>query len=332
MAGMTLIELMIAMTIGLALTIAVSAVYVNTSRARNDLERVSQATDNARFAVDLLTEDLRHAGFFGPFIPANDAVYVPSDPCNTAWNAQGWDLTASPQQMPVAVEGLDDPVALPAGWACLPDVLPGSDVVTLRRVVETPVMPASITTTDVPYVQASQCTTDADPVRYSNDSAVFTLRNLACDDPALSPVPARQYITRTYYVASCNVCAPSDGVPTLKRVEMRDGALTVQALAEGVVDMQLQYGFDADGDGDVDAYQVGLNGVGGDPGNDWSNVMAVRTHMLMQSTGRISGAADTRTYNLGPGHTAETCPDGRRCILTNNTVRLINVAGRRETP
>lgn len=331
-AGLTLVELMISMTIGLALTAAVSTVYLNTSQTRNDLERVSQTTDNARFAVDLLTEDLRHAGFFGPFIPSNNATYQSVAPCTLDWNAQGWNLALTPQQMPLAIEALDDPTTMPTGWTCLPNALPGADAVVLRRVVETPVLPASITTSTVPYVQASQCTTDASAVVYSNNKDDFTLRNLLCEDPVASPVPVRQFITRTYYVASCNVCDPSDGIPTLKRVEMRDGVQSVQALAEGVVSLQLQYGFDTNGDGTVDQYQTALNGTVGDPGNDWSNVMAVRASMLMQSTGAVSGPSDTRTYNLGPGHTDLTCAAGRRCVLTTNTVRLINVAARREVP
>ena len=334
MSGLTLVELMVSMAIGLALTAAVSAVYLNTSVARNDLERVTQTTDNARFAMDMLTEDLRHAGFYGPFIPSNNAVYNRANPCTTAWDSLGWNLGVSPQQMPAAVEGLDDPTVLPSGWDCLPDALPGSDVVTLRRVVETTQLPASITTSNVPYVQASQCTTDAVPVVYSVNSSDFTLRDLVCDNPAITPVPVRQYITRTYYVATCNVCTPtSDGVTTLKRLEMRDGALTLQALAEGVVSLQMQYGFDTNNDGNVDQYQLTLNGTAGDPGNDWSNVMAVRVSMLMQSTGgRVSGPSVTRTYDLGPGHNAMTCADGRRCVLASSTVRLTNLASRREQP
>ncbi len=329
--GFTLVELMISMAIGLGLTAAVSAVYLNTSQTRNDLERVSQTTDNARFAVDMMAEDLRHAGFYGPFVPTTNAVYTQANPCTTAWNGQGWDLVVSPQQLPAALQGLNDPAALPAGWSeCLPNALPGADALTLRRVVETTVMPASITTNTVPYVQASQCANDEAQIRYSSNKDDFTLRNLKCE--AGVAVPVRQYITRTYYVASCNVCDPNDGVPTLKRLELRDGVLTLQALAEGVAAMQLQYGFDLNGDGNVDQYQTALNGVVSDAGNDWSNVLSVRASLLMQSTGRVSGSADTRTYDLGPGHTALTCAEGRRCVLATNTVRLINVAGRREVP
>jgi len=332
MAGMTLMELMISMAIGLGLTTVISAVYVNTSRTRTDLERIGQVTDNARFAIDLFTEDLRHAGFYGPFVPTNDATYTDPAPCNTVWNTLGWNLGVTPLQMPAAISALDDPALLPAGWDCLPQARPGTDILTIRRAVETTTLPADITTNTVPYVQASQCTTDPAPIAYDADPGQFVLRNITCDPPAMAPVPVRQYITRTYYVASCNQCAPDDGIPTLKRMELRDGVLTLQPLAEGITGLQLQYGFDLTDNGNVDAFQTGLNGIPGDPGNDWSNVVAVRMNLLVQSTGNVSGPADTRTYDLGPGHTAETCAAGRRCVLAAGTVRLINVAARRETP
>ncbi len=331
--GVTLVELMISMTLGLVITGAVSAVYLNSTQSRADLDRVGQLNENARFATDLLAEDLRHGGFYGPFVPSVTTVFTSPSPCTLTPSQMGWNLSASPPQMPAAIAALHDPVALPAGWDCLPNVRPGMDVLTLRRVVETPVLPTTIATSSVPYVQASQCTTDTTRAVFSANGSDFTLRNLACQPASTAPVPVRQYITRTYFVASCNVCSPqSDGVPTLKRVEMRDGVLREQALAEGVVNLQLQYGFDTDNDGNVDEFLNGLNGVAGDPRNDWSNVVAVRVNLLLQTVEAVSGPPTTRTFNLGPGYTNVPCPAGRRCVLAANTVRLINVAARREQP
>ena len=55
-------------------------------------------------------------------------------------------------------------------------------------------------------------------------------------------------MVRAYYVASCNFCGdadnPSDGIPTLKRVEYFNGAYRETALAEGVENLQFEYAFD----------------------------------------------------------------------------------------
>jgi type IV pilus assembly protein PilW len=330
--GVSLIELMISMTLGLVITGAVSAVYLNSTQSRADLDRIGQLNENARFAVDLVTEDLRHGGFYGPFVPSVQTVFTAPTPCTVAVAQMGWNLAATPPQMPAAIGALQDPAALPAGWDCLPNARPGMDVLTLRRVVETPVLPGTIASSAVPYVQASQCTTDTTRALFSANSGDFTLRNLACQPASTAPVPVRQYITRTYFVATCNVCSPNDGVATLKRLEMRDGQLREQALAEGVVNLQFQYGFDTDNDGNVDEFLQALNGVAGDPRNDWANVVAVRMSVLLQTVEAVSGEATTRTFDLGPGHDDVACPAGRRCMLATNTVRLINVAARREQP
>ncbi|MBK9217167.1 MAG: prepilin-type N-terminal cleavage/methylation domain-containing protein [Uliginosibacterium sp.] len=63
--GVTLVELMIAMVLGLLILAAVSAVYLSskqTFRANDNLARVQE---NVRTAFDTLTHDIREAAFFG---------------------------------------------------------------------------------------------------------------------------------------------------------------------------------------------------------------------------------------------------------------------------
>ena len=63
--GMSLIELMISITIGMVVMTAVALVFVNTSRARAEVERTSRQIENGRYAIELLSDDLRLAGFYG---------------------------------------------------------------------------------------------------------------------------------------------------------------------------------------------------------------------------------------------------------------------------
>ena len=59
---------------------------------------------------------------------------------------------------------------------------------------------------------------------------------------------------RGYYLASCNSCTPSDGIPTLKRVEIIDNAVRIVSLAEGVINLQVEYAFDTNDDGSPEQY------------------------------------------------------------------------------
>ena len=240
-AGFSLIELMIAMTIGLLLLTVLATVFDQTSSGRTSLERVTRLTENSRFAADVIGDDLRHAGFYGTFMPPIDAVYVDPSPCD--WDVVdmariGWEPNLTPPRYPAQVQGYDDPGPAVPTLGCLPDRVPGTDVLIIRR--------ASSVTTAGPaadprnvYVQASQCLSDPAFLRVSNTAAQFDLRTIACDAAFLAPV--RRYLVRVYYVASCNECQPSDGVRTLRRGEFTETGLSVVPLAEGVENFQIEY-------------------------------------------------------------------------------------------
>ena len=157
-------------------------------------------------------------------------------------------------------------------------------------------------------------------------AADFTLRNEACD--AVNDA-VRRYVSRTYYIATCNDCAGGgDGIPTLKRVELVNGELLTTSLAEGIENLQVEYGVDTDGDGRPDSFVV-ATGVTGVAPLVWENVVSVRLHVLARNTQASQGYVDPRTYALGPA-VSVTPADSFKRSLMSATVRLVNVGGRRE--
>ena len=328
--GFSLIELMIGLTIGLVLLTVLTTVFERTSGGRSNLDRISRLVENSRFAIDIIGDDVRHAGFYGTFLPPSDTVYTNTSPC--AWNVAdltslGWQPALTPPQYPAQLMGWDDPVAGDPALGCLPDRVPGTDVIVIRRVSSVVVTAAQTTLNNI-YVQASQCINDPVLLRVSNVAGQFTLRTAACDVALIAPI--RRYFVRGYYLAGCNACAPSDGIPTLKRVEIIDNAVRIVSLAEGVVNMQIEYAFDTNNDGSPDQFLTTTT-AGAAPTSLWSNVVAVRLHMLMRSTEGGLTETSPGVYDLGPAHTAETCPAGFKCRLVTTTMRLNNVAGRRES-
>jgi type IV pilus assembly protein PilW len=331
LAGFSLIELMIALTIGLILLTVLAAMFQQSTTGRTSLERVSRLTENSRFAADVIGDDIRHAGFYGTFNPPTDAEFVDPSPCD--WNVidlarSGWEPDRAPPRYPAQLRGYDDPAAVEPTLDCLPNRVPGTDVLVIRRASSVAVAGAAADLRNV-YVQPSQCISDPVPLRVSNTAAQFTLRTANCDPASLAPV--RRYFVRVYYVASCNECAPSDGVPTLRRLEFADGALRVVPLAEGVENFQLEYAFDVDDDATPDTFLTATT-ADATPTSRWSNVVAVRMHLLIRSTEREATASTSpAVYDLGPGHSAETCRQGFKCRSLSTILRLNNVAGRRET-
>ena len=63
--GFTLIELMIAMAVGLVLLAAVYSVFILQNKELNKQEQIAMMQDNARMAMDMMTKDIMMAGYAG---------------------------------------------------------------------------------------------------------------------------------------------------------------------------------------------------------------------------------------------------------------------------
>lgn len=153
--GFSLIELMIAMLIGLILLIGVVQLF-SASRAAYQLsEGMSRVQENGRFAIDFLQRDTRMAGHFGC---VNDQSHSLADPVGvTTTFAATPAAAAASLRFDISIQGYEAldtapgmDLTLPAigtaapagGWAGLPaggevDIatanrVPGSDILVLR--------------------------------------------------------------------------------------------------------------------------------------------------------------------------------------------------------
>jgi type IV pilus assembly protein PilW len=73
-AGLTLIELMIAMIIGLFLLLSISSVYLSNLKSSKSRDQYSMLEDNARLALDSMSQVIQHAGYTG------SKAFMHSDP------------------------------------------------------------------------------------------------------------------------------------------------------------------------------------------------------------------------------------------------------------
>lgn len=145
-AGLSLIEIMIALAIGSLLILGLVQVFAASRTAYQLSEGMARTQENARFAMDYLQRDIRMAGHYGC---VNDQSHLQTPgalvshfiPVATAatWGIdfpvaiRGYDATGT---APTNTVDLDSPSAgytpaLPAAIAALP-ALPGSDIIELR--------------------------------------------------------------------------------------------------------------------------------------------------------------------------------------------------------
>jgi type IV pilus assembly protein PilW len=321
--GFSLIELMVAMAIGLLLLAAMVTVYVNGSQSNAELEKSVRQIESGRYAMDLLGEDISMSGYYGD-LTTEDMAFQTVGACETALANLGWNNATS--SIPVSITGLD-PIEASA-LACLTNHKADTPALVIRR-VDTTLLAPTAATDGSPYVQTSRC--ESDPVNtkfiVGTTPASFSLRNLGCT----APNGVYRYMTRIYYVSTCNECG-LDTVPTLKRAELRGGAMVISPLAEGVEDMAFEFAFDLDGNGAPDVDRVSLSGVAGDADNDWSNVVGTRVYLLTRTTEASPGFTSAKTYNLGLAGVRGPFPDNFKRRVYAMTNRLNNVAGPRELP
>jgi len=63
--GFSLVELMVAVTIGLIILVSVSAIFITSKKSYSVQDRLARLQENARFAMQYIMKDVRMAGYYG---------------------------------------------------------------------------------------------------------------------------------------------------------------------------------------------------------------------------------------------------------------------------
>jgi type IV pilus assembly protein PilW len=338
-SGFSLVELMVAITIGLLILAALLALFVNITRNNNELAKVNSQIENGRFAIQVLENDVVHAGFWGPLaytttLPMPDPTAIPN-PC-AAVNT--WDPAYKQNLLAIPVQGFANGGTL--GACNVAGVLASSDVLVVSHANTCTWGTAGCDggADTGPHIQVSACQAGLPPeAMYVVDSANFPLLDKACA-PGCAPGCAtkaarRKIVTNIYYLATSN------NLPTLMRVSLVNGAYTnpPQPLIEGIEAFHVEYGIDTlgrnglpisatnPGDGSADSY------VSCAPCtlNQLANIVAVKIYVLARNLETTLAYTDTKAYQLG-GTAIPAKNDGFKRHVFSTTVRLVNPSGRRE--
>jgi type IV pilus assembly protein PilW len=322
-SGITLIELMLAMTIGLFLTGGLFAVLLgstSTYRIQFDHARINE---NSRFAMQFLSRDIRMAGYFG-CVNEHSNVY------------NGLNIELDPGSMydiSHPLEGLDPvtEVWMPSGKAAsLSGIVPGTDAITVRfadptavtRVVAHPVPDAPLIVANASHglnegalVVVSDCD-KADVFRVTGVSGERLIHqpgirykgapgNLSASlgrdtgNTYDQSATVRRYHSARYFVRYRDPSRPGSNAPVALYRQYISGTGTdpVEELVEGVENMQILYGVDTNADGAAISY-VTAPEVG-----TWRNVVSVKIALLIRShaqygSEREGSGGEDYTYQL----------------------------------
>ena len=329
--GMTLVEWMVSITIGLFLLAGLAVLFQHQSSTQLELEKSSRQIENGRYAMQLLREDIELAGYAGEF---GGAIAVPGalpDPCATAFA----DLESA---LALPVQGYDAPTVLPCGINAA-NHKSGTDILVLRH-ADVDVVTGALTAGQT-YIQSGIKNDALNFVIDQASGAALPARFDLKKKDGTTAASVRKYLVHVYYVSPCSVPAngttcsvanTDDGgvsVPTLKRLELSVSAGVAQftsvPLVEGIENLQIDYGVDTTGDGAPDNFTTSPTTVA-----DWANVMALRMHLLARNNDRSAGYTDSKTYNLGLAGTTVATNDAFKRHAFSQLVRVVNPSARRD--
>lgn len=313
-AGLTLVEMMIALAIGSFLMIGAVSVFVNGRDAQRTSDTLARMQENARLALSVLETELLHAGYWGMN--------------STPGLIQGTADDGDPVAFPVAGDcGVNfsvnllrpiDGVNNGYGLGCAANgggAQPNADTLVIRR--------ASIEATP-PTAGRLQVQTDRLRGQIFNDGAV------PGGFPAAPDSATHDLVTRAYYIAQGSSVGAN--VPGLRRKTLQAGpSIADEEIIPGVEDFQVQLGVDTSlpgtaGRGTVNRY-VNPGHAILDPASPIfdpdAQVVAVRLWLVLRSENQEGSFRDDRARAYADQDLAATNDRFRRALVSK-TIFLRN--------
>lgn len=356
--GLSLVELLISMAIGLLILAGLVTMFVNSSSNQRELQRASIRIENGRYAMDTITQDLHHAGYYGQYF-LNKVPAAAQDPCAISALADIQAAGGFPVQAYAAASATAGPDLSATTCTTIlsaANLSPGSDVLVVRRANTTPLAAGNTAVSNEVYVQSNpleisfQLGTNAAITAASMVDGVTAASIQNATKTAAAEI--RKFHVHIYFVAPCSrangggdVCTGSsddDGspIPTLKRLELGVGPggriFNVVPIAEGIQYFQIAYGIDADpttvstvtnfkGDGVPETY-VRVPTLA-----EHADIVDAHVSLLARNNDKSEGFTDTKSYVVGSLSVGPYNDQYKRHVF-DSRIRMTNLSSRREIP
>jgi type IV pilus assembly protein PilW len=324
---MTLLELLIALTLGIFLLGGILVVYLGSSQSYRVTENTSRLQEGARFAFDKLAGTIRMAGYRG---------------CFTGWPR----IIANPAPLFSAATVLVGEEAIAAGTYT--GSIAGTDAITVRRgsahsliPKQTMGAPTPDASVDIPLFATpsllshpfnyaaghllliSDCTS-ADLFCASGVTGTSISHAVACNTDTVNAADSNKLSApygpdaqvMAYEESVFYIRANPAGRNALYLQSRSGGAATTEELVEGVQDMQFCYGEDTNGNAEVDVYRTAAAVA------NWANVVSVRISLLL-ATNDASVASAATAYALDRNCDGDTTDAGETIAATRRLHRVI---------
>jgi type IV pilus assembly protein PilW len=288
-AGFSVVEIMIGMTLSLALAIAVITVFVNNSYSFGQDDNISRMQDDARHALREIAFDISMAGHYAdlhvPDIVTPDATLAIGTDCGPAgelnWMYRMNDIVTGESLSIAAIDNALN-ADLIANHSCFTagELQDGTDVVAIRRVVG---------------AEATGLTAGTVYLRTNGTAGLLFQAPIPVAPSVVVASPRADWAYRPsiYFIRKfANI--PGDGLPTLCRKVLTGAgpAMTTECLATGIEDLQIEYGIDTSEDGHPNVYMTSPTIT------DMQDVVAARIFLVARTTDIDTRYTNDKTYSV----------------------------------
>jgi type IV pilus assembly protein PilW len=321
-AGFSIVELMIAMLLSMALAGGIISVFVNNSYSFQQDENIGRMQDDARHALREIAFDLSMAGHYAdlhiPGTVSYDGDLTIGQDCGPAgqanWMYRTTETGTGNSLSLMAVDNATNASVL-AAHSCFigGELQDGTDVVSIKRVAggEASVLSANgayLRTNGTVGVLFSGVAPTAPPVAVALPRADWAFR------PSI------------YYIRQF-ANAPGDNIPTLCRKVLRGPGpgMTTECLATGIENLQIEYGIDTSENGQPNVWLSSPTLA------QMQTVVSARIFLIARATEIDTRYVNTKTYSIS--NAPDLVPnDGfhRRVFSTSvsiQNIRTMNMMG-----
>ncbi|NQZ81814.1 MAG: PilW family protein [Colwellia sp.] len=303
--GFTLVEIFVALGIGLALLAGVLSIFVSMKTTSKETSTAGELQENARFALSILSDDILRQDFWGDYTGTLDSGALQSIPGPPSGDCSGEGINNA--TFPTAAGNFRTlwgaTVISKSMMGCINDAKLSSDLIQLKRVVSNPV---TVTSVNNFYL-----------VTNLNDGAVFSGAGVI---PTVYNSRIWEYQHHIYYVRE--ETQGSNKVPVLMQGRLTN-SMTFDPIIDGIEMIRFMYGVDSSGDGIVNAF------IAADSMTDpfWnnannSNILAIKVYVLARSILPDHKYDNDNTYQIGD--ISVSFNDNYRRLLLSSTITLYN--------
>lgn len=292
--GLSLVELMVSMLLGLILSAGIVSAYLGAKRNYFYDEQVARMQENGRYAMRLLSRELGMAGFFGGLPSARGVLplSVGADCSDRDWVLNG----THPLELVNDYSGQSVPVSLHfTPFTCLDSAAIewDTDLIAIKRTAGEASLRGGVTADGLTASVGESWYLR----RISGGYADWEkLRPIDLVDPERA-APSLSYweaISRIIFIRKYSDAGSlGENIPSLCMETLAGNAMTSRCLVEGVENMQLEFGIDTDADGVPNQYRSAPSG------EDMQRAVSAKVHLLLRSTNKVPGYKDEKAYALG---------------------------------